>query len=114
MTICRWVHGMSYRDDQRRTWHSNAIECQETVDSETTTFAWITDLKVDARTVEHIATKGGRHRWHIRSQQCASPLPVRAPLASRRRAFAAGKSHARLIPHGCTQSQPLFTLLRVR
>ena len=37
-------------------------------DGETTMFAWITDLKVDARTVEEIATKGGRHRWHIENQ----------------------------------------------
>jgi hypothetical protein len=66
--VYRWVHGLSYRDDQGRTWHFNAIECKETVDSETTTFAWITDLKVDARTVEEIATKGGRHRWHIENQ----------------------------------------------
>ena len=59
---------MSYQDDQERTWRFNAIECQETVDGETTTFAWITDLKVDAHTVEDIATKGGRHRWHIENQ----------------------------------------------
>ena len=63
-----WVHGLSYRDDQGRTWHFNAIECKETVDGETTVFAWITDLKVDTRTVEEIATKGGRHRWHIENQ----------------------------------------------
>ena len=66
--VYRWVHGLSYRDDQGRTWHFNAIECTETVDGETTVFAWITDLKVDARKVEEIATKGGRHRWHIENQ----------------------------------------------
>ena len=64
----RWVHGLSYRDDQGRTWRFNAIECKETVEGETTTFAWITGLEVDARTVEDIATKGGRHRWHIENQ----------------------------------------------
>lgn len=66
--VYRWVHGLSYRDDQGRTWQFNAIECKETVNGETTTFAWITDLKLDARTVEEIATKGGRHRWHIENQ----------------------------------------------
>ena len=66
--VYRWVHDLSYRDDQGRTWRFNAIECKETVDGETTTFAWITDLKVDAHTVEDIATKGGRHRWHIENQ----------------------------------------------
>jgi hypothetical protein len=66
--VHRWVHGLSYRDDQGRTWRFDAIECKETVNSETTTFAWITDLKVDARKVKEIAEKGGRHRWHIENQ----------------------------------------------
>ena len=66
--VYRWVHGLSYQDDQGRSWRFNAIECKETVDGETTTFAWITDLKVDAHTVEEVATKGGRHRWHIENQ----------------------------------------------
>jgi hypothetical protein len=66
--VYRWVHGLSYRDDQGRTWCFNAIECKETVDGETTTFAWIADLRVDAHTVEEVATKGGRHRWHIENQ----------------------------------------------
>ena len=66
--VYRWVHGLSYRDDQGRTWRFNAIECKETVEGETTTFAWITGLKVDTHSVEDIATKGGRHRWHIENQ----------------------------------------------
>jgi hypothetical protein len=66
--VYRWVHDLSYRDDQGRTWCFHAIECQETVHGKTTTFAWITDLKVDAHTVEEVATKGGRHRWHIENQ----------------------------------------------
>jgi len=66
--VYRWVLDLSYRDDQGRTWHFSAIECQETVNGETTTFAWITDLDVHARAVEVIATKGGRQRWHIENQ----------------------------------------------
>jgi len=66
--VYRWVHGLSYRDDQGRTWCFNAIECKETVNGQTTTFAWITDLNVDARKVKEIAEKGGRHRWHIENQ----------------------------------------------
>jgi hypothetical protein len=46
------VHGLSYQDDQGRTWWFNALECKETVDGETTTFAWITGVEVDAHTVE--------------------------------------------------------------
>jgi hypothetical protein len=66
--VYRWVHGLSYQDDQGRTWRFNAIECRETTNGQTTTFAWITDLEVDTGTVEEIATKGGRHRWHIENQ----------------------------------------------
>jgi hypothetical protein len=66
--VYRWVHGLSYRDDQGRTWRFNALECKETVAGQTTTFAWITDLDVDLRKVEDVATKGGRQRWHIENQ----------------------------------------------
>jgi hypothetical protein len=66
--VYRWVHGLSYQDDQGRPWRFNAIECTETVDGQTTTFAWITDLDVDTRKVEDVATKGGRQRWHIENQ----------------------------------------------
>ena len=66
--VYRWVLGLSYRDNQGRTWRFSAIECKETVDDQATTFAWITDLAVDARKVEELATKGGRHRWHIENQ----------------------------------------------
>jgi hypothetical protein len=66
--VYRWVHGLSYRDDYGRTWFFNGIECKETVGEETTTFAWITDLEVDARKVDDVATKGGRQRWHIENQ----------------------------------------------
>jgi hypothetical protein len=66
--VYRWVHGLSYRDDRGRTWFFSAIECHETVKDQTTTFAWITNLKVTRNTVEEIATKGGRHRWHVENQ----------------------------------------------
>jgi hypothetical protein len=66
--VYRWVHDLSYQDDQRRTWTFHAIVCEETVNAQTTTFAWITDLHVSARTVVEVATKGGRHRWHIENQ----------------------------------------------
>lgn len=70
--VYRWVHDMSYQDGEGRTWTFHAIQCQETVtanDSEIiTTFAWITDLHVSKCTVVEVATKGGRHRWHIENQ----------------------------------------------
>jgi hypothetical protein len=64
----RWVHDLSYTDDQGRTWSFHALQCEETVAGQTTTFAWITPLRLDARTVVAVATKGGRHRWHIENQ----------------------------------------------
>jgi hypothetical protein len=70
--VYRWVHHLSYQDSEGRTWKFHAILCEETVrnaDKEiTTTFAWITDLHVSACTVVEVATKGGRHRWHIENQ----------------------------------------------
>jgi hypothetical protein len=66
--LYRWVHDLSYRDDQGRTHRFHAIQCQETVDGQTTTFAWITALKVNTKTVVDVATKGGRQRWKIENQ----------------------------------------------
>lgn len=66
--LYRWVHDLSYQDDQGRTHRFHAIQCQETVDGQTTTFAWITALKVNAKTVVDVATKGGRQRWRIENQ----------------------------------------------
>lgn len=70
--VYRWVHDLSYQDGEGRTWKFHALQCQETVienDAEiTTTFAWITDLHVSQATVVEVATKGGRHRWHIENQ----------------------------------------------
>jgi hypothetical protein len=64
----RWVHGLSYQDEQKRTWTFDAIQCQETVAGETTTFAWVTPWSVTAQNVVTIATQGGRARWQIENQ----------------------------------------------
>jgi hypothetical protein len=66
--VYQWVHELSYTDDQQRTWTFTALQCQETVHGQTTTWAWITDRKVTAQTVLDVATKGGRHRWHLENQ----------------------------------------------
>jgi hypothetical protein len=66
--VYRWVHDLSYQDDQGRWWTFHALQCEETVDGQTTRFAWITRLKLNARTVEEVATKGGRQRWHTENQ----------------------------------------------
>jgi hypothetical protein len=64
----RWVHDLSYQDDQGRPWQFHALQCQETVGEQTTTFAWITSLNLNTRTVADVATKGGRQRWHTENQ----------------------------------------------
>jgi hypothetical protein len=46
----------------------HAIVCEETVNDQTTTFAWITHLQVSKNTVVEVATKGGRHRWYVENQ----------------------------------------------
>jgi hypothetical protein len=71
--VYRWVHDLSYQDDEGRSWTFHAIVCEETVcegtaNEQTTTFAWITDLHVGKNTVVEVATKGGRHRWHVENQ----------------------------------------------
>ena len=66
--LYRWVHDLSYQDDEGRTWTFHAILCEETLADKTTTFAWITDLHVSKNTVVEVATKGGRQRWHIENQ----------------------------------------------
>jgi hypothetical protein len=66
--VYRWVHDLSYQDSDKRTWQFHAIQCEETVAGQTTTFAWITCLHVSKRTVVEIATKGGRPRWQIENQ----------------------------------------------
>jgi len=66
--VYRWMHDLSYVDSEGRRWHFHALECRETVDGESTRFAWITNLPVSAKTVEAIAQKGGRIRWKIENE----------------------------------------------
>lgn len=66
--VYRWVPEMSYTDAEGRSWTFTALQLVESVAEETTTFAWITDLDVTAKTVEAVATEGGRYRWKIENQ----------------------------------------------
>jgi hypothetical protein len=67
--VYRWVNDLSYTDSDGRTWTFTAIQCEE-VDKHgsKTLWAWLTDLEVNRDTVVEVATKGGRHRWHIENQ----------------------------------------------
>jgi hypothetical protein len=67
--VYRWVDGLVHRDTQGRTWTLTALQCDETnKDGQTTRWAWVTGLAVNRDTVIEVATKGGRHRWHIENQ----------------------------------------------
>jgi hypothetical protein len=66
--VYRWVPQIGYTDAEHRTWSFGAIQLEETIGHETTTFAWLTPLPVSGATVEAIATQGGRHRWKIENQ----------------------------------------------
>jgi hypothetical protein len=67
--VYRWVHGLTYTDSAGRTWSFTALQCEETfADGSTRTWAWITNLEVNHDSVVEVATKGGRHRWHIENQ----------------------------------------------
>jgi hypothetical protein len=66
--VYRWVNDLTYEDSEGRTWKFHGIVCAETVNEQTTTFAWITDLHVSKNTVVELATKGGRQRWHLENQ----------------------------------------------
>jgi hypothetical protein len=64
---CRWVVGLPYEDSEGRNWELNALQCKETVGAVTTTFAWITDLKLTATTVQRVA-ESGREQWRIENE----------------------------------------------
>jgi hypothetical protein len=65
----RWVDKVSYTDSAGRPWQFTAIQCEETdPDGRTGLWAWVTNLEVNHQTVVEVATKGGRHRWHIENQ----------------------------------------------
>jgi hypothetical protein len=66
--VYRWVKDLSYTDDAGRTWTFHALQCQETIADQTTTFVWLTNLDVNADNVIAIANQGGRARWQIENQ----------------------------------------------
>jgi hypothetical protein len=67
--VYRWVHDLSYVDDEKRRWSFHALECVETSpEGLVTHYAWVTRLPVSASTVQEIAEKGGRGRWKIENE----------------------------------------------
>ena len=69
--VYRWVKELSYRDTKERTWNLTAIQCEESLaNGEKRLWAWLTPpaIKVNHATVQEVATKGGRQRWHIENE----------------------------------------------
>jgi hypothetical protein len=67
--VYRWVNDLSYTDSNNRPWKLTAIQCEETDERGVKhLWAWLTQLEVNHATVLEVATKGGRHRWHIENQ----------------------------------------------
>ena len=65
----RWVNDVTYTDSYGRDHTFNVIILHEnSPDGTATTFSWMTDLRISQRTVDAIATKGGRKRWNIENQ----------------------------------------------
>jgi hypothetical protein len=64
----RWVNDLCYTDSEGRTWTFSGIQCRESTAAGTTTWAWITDLRVTHATVIEVAMRGGRVRWCIENQ----------------------------------------------
>jgi hypothetical protein len=65
----RWVNDLEHTDTEGRVHQVHALLCEERgPDGTTTTFAWVTNLRVDPNNVEAIAARGGRARWGIENQ----------------------------------------------
>lgn len=63
-----WVNDLSYVDSHGHSHRFSAIVLYETSNGQTTTFAWITDLRVTPNNVPAIAEKGARVRSKIENQ----------------------------------------------
>ncbi len=66
--VYRWAPDVTVEDTDRRPYHFNALQCEETRHGTTTIYAWMTNLPVSRDTVVSIAMKGGRRRWIIENQ----------------------------------------------
>jgi hypothetical protein len=66
--VYRWVSRLSHTGEGGRIHTFSAIECKETVNGVTTTWAWVTRLPVTRSTVVEVAVRGGRGRWCIENE----------------------------------------------
>ncbi len=70
--VFRWANNIEYRDTAKRTHNLDVLECHETKtisrDITTTTFRWVTNFSVDAKTAPVLANNGARLRWKVENE----------------------------------------------
>jgi len=65
----RWVNDLEHIDSEKRTHCVHALLCEErAADGSVTTFAWVTNIRVERDNVAAIAARGGRGRWGIENE----------------------------------------------
>ena len=66
--LFRWANDLEYIDSDKRRHIIHALICEETVDGQTQTYAWITNKRLSAANVVRVATEAGRVRFKIENQ----------------------------------------------
>lgn len=66
--VFRWANNLEYIDSDNRCHTVHALICEETVDGQTQTYAWITNKRLSAANVVSVATEAGRVRFKIENQ----------------------------------------------
>jgi hypothetical protein len=66
--LFRWANDLEYIDSDKRRHTVHALICEETVDGQTQTYAWMTNKRLSAANVVGVATEAGRVRFKIENQ----------------------------------------------
>ncbi len=66
--LFRWANDLEHIDSDKRRHVVHALMCEEKVDGQTQTYAWITNKRLSAANVVRIATEAGRVRFKIENQ----------------------------------------------
>src|SRR3974377_1380925 len=64
----RWANDLAYVDSDKRPHTVHALICQETVDGQVQTYAWMTNKRLSLATVVRVAHEAGRVRFKIENQ----------------------------------------------
>jgi len=66
--VFRWANHLEHIDSDKGRHTVHALICEETVDGQTQTYAWITNKRLSAANVVSVATQAGRVRFKIENQ----------------------------------------------